>query len=363
MSDEQRKTVIEQAEERSSLAVTAVVLLWEAFKAIVSALAGWFVGEPQVPAAPAVPGGEPKGRETTERAADRNLHPERDTESHYRRGAILVTCSYIASLAAAAGFLFIYWSNGNNLLLGCTLALCLGAMGSALVLYAHWLIPEKQAIEPREPLASSIPEREDFAENFDIALHDLHRRNLLKWIGIATAGMVVSIVISLLRSLGRPPGPSLFDTVWKRGQRLMKSDGTPVSVDALQSEKNFLIVFPEDSIGDEKAQTVLLRVKERNLQLPSDRSTWAPMGYIAYSRVCTHAGCVVGLYETTTHLLMCPCHQSTFDVLKAAQPTSGPAARALPQLPLYVDGDGFLRAGGGFSQPPGPGFWWLPKND
>ena len=87
-------------------------------------------------------------------------------------------------------------------------------------------------------------------------------------------------------------------------------------------------VFPEGSIGDEKAQTVLIRVKEQLLRLPEDRADWAPMGYLAYSRVCTHAGCPVGLYEAESHLLLCPCHQSTFNVLEAAQPTGGPAARA-----------------------------------
>lgn len=121
-----------------------------------------------------------------------------------------------------------------------------------------------------------------------------------------------------------------------------------------------MVVFPENSIGDERAQTVLIRVNEKFLRLPSNRANWAPMGYVAYSRVCTHAGCSVGMFESTTDQLMCPCHQSTFDVLRAARPTGGPAARALPQLPLYADADGILRAGGGFSAPPGPGFWEMP---
>src|SRR5207237_8621261 len=109
-----------------------------------------------------------------------------------------------------------------------------------------------------------------------------------------------------------------------------------------------------------RAQTVLLRVPLELLQLPEERAHWAPSGNVAYSRVCTHAGCPVGMYETTTHLLACPCHQSTFDVLRAAAPTSGPAGRPLPQTPLYADADGWLRAGGGFSQPPGPEFWGMP---
>jgi ubiquinol-cytochrome c reductase iron-sulfur subunit len=81
---------------------------------------------------------------------------------------------------------------------------------------------------------------------------------------------------------------------------------------------------------------------------------------LAFSRICTHAGCPVGLYQSETHLLLCPCHQSTFNVLQSAVPTGGPATRSLPQLPLYVDSDGTLRASGGFSEPPGPGFWGMP---
>jgi ubiquinol-cytochrome c reductase iron-sulfur subunit len=138
----------------------------------------------------------------------------------------------------------------------------------------------------------------------------------------------------------------------------MNQDGKPVLVNDLRPGST-MIVFPEGSIGSEKAQTVLVRVEQHLLELPEDRADWAPMGNLAFSRVCTHAGCAVGMYEATTHQLMCPCHQSTFDVLRACQPTGGPAARALPQLPLYADADGTLRAGGGFSHVPGPGFWGI----
>jgi ubiquinol-cytochrome c reductase iron-sulfur subunit len=154
------------------------------------------------------------------------------------------------------------------------------------------------------------------------------------------------------------PDKSLYSRIWKGGQRLVTSDGTPLSLESLVPG-SMATVFPEDQIGDERAQTVLIRVKESLLQLPEDRATWAPSGYVAYSRVCTHAGCPVGEYEAEQSVLLCPCHQSTFDVLRAAAPTGGPAARPLPQLPLYADADGTLRAGGGFTAPPGPGFWGI----
>ena len=188
---------------------------------------------------------------------------------------------------------------------------------------------------------------------------DVQRRGLLKWMAGAGMTLVAAMVVSMARSLGTPPGPSLFTTVWKRGQRLMTIDGKPLTVDSLKPG-SMAVVFPEESLGNENAQTTLIRVEENLLRLPKGRENWAPKGYLAYSRVCTHAGCSVGLFEAHTNLLLCPCHQSTFAVLRGAVPTGGPAARPLPQLPLYVDSKGFLRAGGGFTAPPGPGFTGMP---
>jgi ubiquinol-cytochrome c reductase iron-sulfur subunit len=193
-----------------------------------------------------------------------------------------------------------------------------------------------------------------------MGVHEIHRRSLLCWMGAIGLGFVGTIVVSLLRSFGFNPWAALSTTVWSDGQRLVTNDGKPISVNAMPPGST-AIVFPENDTDSEKAQTVLIRVDPSMLRLPAERSDWAPQGYVAYSRVCTHAGCVVGLYEATAHLLMCPCHQSTFDILRAAQPTGGPAARPLPQLPLYADSEGFLRAGGGFSDYPGPGYWGMPE--
>lgn len=333
-----------------------LVLAWDAFRFFTSSLARIFLRRTSPPAAVKTPAAN--APEKTGRAADRNLQPARAAAARQRWGMLLVISSFLIALAGGIGFLFVYWNSGDNFLLGATLALCFGGFGFALVLYSHWLIAAREAIEPREKHSSSYSEREQLAADF-YAQHDFHRRSLLKWLGLGAIAMLSAMVISIMRSLGRPPGPSLFTTVWKRGQSLTTPDGAPVTVNALQPG-DYMIVFPQDSIGDEKAQTVLVRVNEHALQLPAERANWAPMGYVAYSRVCTHAGCSVGMFATTTHELICPCHQSTFDVLRAAKPTGGPAARPLPQLPLYADADGTLRAGGGFSEPPGPGFWEMP---
>lgn len=343
----------QQAPTRSALLVTAA-LGWATLKAMGKVFLKPLLEKPKSVAVS-------QFSQEVGRSEDRDEDRENGVNLARRErwGTLFVSFAFGVCLAAGVGFLFIYWSGGNNLLLGGMLALCLGGIGSALVLWAHWLTRHKQATEQREELASPPPERNAVFNEYEAGVHDVHRRGLLKWFGVAAAGMLASVVISLIRSLSSAPSDALYTTVWKRGQRLVTDEGKPIAVHSLNPGST-MTVFPENSIDSEKTQTVLIRVHPDLLQLPEDRANWAPMGYLAYSRICTHAGCPVGLYQSESHLLLCPCHQSTFNVLKAALPDGGPATRSLPQLPLYVDSDGNLRASGGFSEPPGPGFWGMP---
>jgi ubiquinol-cytochrome c reductase iron-sulfur subunit len=286
---------------------------------------------------------------------------ERDSENAQRLGAALVAIAFSIAIAGGIGFLFVYWTGGNNMLLGSSLAVAFGGFGIALVLAAHWLIRQTEVSAPREPLTSSAEERESVYRDFYPGKQVIRRRKLLTWMSAAVMGTLAAAAISVLRSFfGESPyGPALMSRIWRRGDRLVTEKGDPVSVNSLQTGSS-VVVYPEKRLGYVSAQTVLLRVQEQYLQLPKKRAAWAPMGYLAYSRVCTHAGCPVGLFEAQNDLLLCPCHQSTFNVMDGAQPTGGPAARPLPQLPLYVDGDGNLRAGGDFTEPPGPSFWSIP---
>ncbi len=294
------------------------------------------------------------------RAEDRAMESESQLLRREGLGTGLVVCSFFIAILGGIGFLIAFWSGGNNTqLLGGSLAVFLSAMGITLVLWARWLMSRKEAVEPRHALASSPIAAQAATKAFCDGVHDVRRRRLLTWMGLGGAGLFGTMVLSLLRSLGMSPDKSLYSRIWQGGQRLVTMDGKPVSLASLQPG-SMVTVFPEDQVGAERAQTVLIRVKEQLLQLPQDRASWAPGGYVAYSRVCTHAGCPVGEFEAEQSVLLCPCHQSTFDVLRAAAPTGGPAARPLPQLPLYADADGTLRAGGGFTAPPGPGFWGMP---
>ena len=119
-----------------------------------------------------------------------------------------------------------------------------------------------------------------------------------------------------------------------------------------------LTVWPEGHTHAADAPTLLIRTRPtQELKLQGEKVGWVVGDIIAYSKLCTHVGCPVGLYQAEEGLLLCPCHQSTFDVLDGARPVFGPAARPLPQLPLDVDDEGYLIATGDFEEPVGPGFW------
>ena len=120
--------------------------------------------------------------------------------------------------------------------------------------------------------------------------------------------------------------------------------------------ETLLTAYPEGHVDAADSQVVLVRV-DPSLLRDDERADWSPDGLLAFSKVCTHAGCPVGLYEAQRHELLCPCHQSAFDVLQRCKPVFGPAAVELPQLPIAVGDDGTLHATGDFSAPVGPSFW------
>ncbi|GAC1537343.1 MAG: hypothetical protein NVS2B17_09900 [Candidatus Velthaea sp.] len=160
-------------------------------------------------------------------------------------------------------------------------------------------------------------------------------------------------VISLARR------PSAKGTAWSRGARVVTADNKPLKPGDLDVG-GVETVFPENMTGAPESATMLIRLPDGAVQLPPDRAGWTPGGNVAYSKICTHAGCPVALYRHASRELYCPCHQSVFDVASLAKPKSGPATRALPQLGLDVDREGFLIARGDFVDPVGPDEWSRP---
>ena len=180
------------------------------------------------------------------------------------------------------------------------------------------------------------------------AVRQITRPRLLLTLLGAAAGSFAAALVVPVRSLGPAPDAALFHTSWRKGSRLVRDDGSLVRAADLNVD-SAIAVFPEGSIGDAQAQATLIR-------LPEDLAN-GTRGYVAYSRLCTHAGCPVALYRAAAKELLCPCHQSVFDVVDNGAVVSGPADHALPRLPIEVGSDGVLRATGDFPVPVGPGFW------
>jgi ubiquinol-cytochrome c reductase iron-sulfur subunit len=268
----------------------------------------------------------------------------------------LVNFCFALSALASVGLMVVYIRGGQPQAEGALLLVALGGIAFGLIVWAHRFLPHGPHVQAREPLPSSASERQAFATSFDRGGKPIGRRSfLVKMLGLSLAALGAAALFPI-RSLGRAPSRALFRTAWRKGSKLVRTDGTPVTVSSL-AEGGILTVFPEGAEGSADSQTVLIRLAPGELHVQPGRETWSPEGYVAYSKLCTHAGCPVGLYEQRTQQLFCPCHQSVFDVLDAARPTAGPATRPLPQLPLEVDADGILRAQADYDEPVGLWFW------
>ena len=272
-----------------------------------------------------------------------------------RRAELWAAAAFGVTVVAALGLAAVYLGGGQPQAEGALLAVAFAGLAVGFVIWAHHLLPPGPAVQERHDLASPESEREELEEDFE-RVDVLGRRKLLVRALAAAAGALGIAALFPIRSLGPRPGSSLSRTSWRAGSRLVTDEGRPVRLSEIEIG-SLSTVFPEGHTGSADAQTVLVRVAESALQPVAGRESWSPSGLLAYSKVCTHAGCPVGLYQADTHQLLCPCHQSAFDVLDRARPTFGPATRALPQLPLVVDDEGFVRAQSDFHEPIGPAYW------
>jgi ubiquinol-cytochrome c reductase iron-sulfur subunit len=273
------------------------------------------------------------------------------------RGEALVVGAFVASIAGALGLAVVYWAGGQVQLEGIFLFLALGGIGVGLVAWAKRFMPTREETEERGRLESTEEEVAAFTADFEAGERVLGRRGLLVKAAVGAFGALGLALLFPLRSLGPRPGRGLKTTPYAGGPiRVVTEDGRFVRPGVL-ADGGLATVWPEGHRASADAPTLLIRVEEDELRLPPDRMAWTVDGIVAYSKLCTHTGCPVGLYQQDEKLLLCPCHQSTFDVLRGAKPVFGPAARALPQLPLEVDDEGYLIATGDFEGPVGGGFW------
>jgi ubiquinol-cytochrome c reductase iron-sulfur subunit len=249
-------------------------------------------------------------------------------------------------------------------LLGIGLFLALFGLGAGAVHWAKTLMPDEERVEDRHLQRGSDADRRDAVNILKegAAESGLGRRPLIRNSLIGALALVPLPAIALLRDTGPMPGNSLSTTMWREGLKLLKDpQGTPVKASDLVIGSVVHIV-PEgiNDVTDyleEKAKAAVLLMRLDPNQLDPVSVPGSYEGIVAYSKICTHMGCPVALYEQQTHHLLCPCHQSTFDVTQNCKVVFGPAKRNLPQLAITVDADGYLVAKEGFREAVGPSFW------
>ncbi len=289
----------------------------------------------------------------------------------------IAALSMIVGFLGFLGFGFTYWINASTQWLALTLGIGMLGLGAGVIAWGKYLMPQGPFVEERHDFHSTEPERKAMtAVITERGGMVIKRRKLLT--GLFAAGsavMGVVLLFPLIRSLGPKPAKSeqtfgttdnsLYTTNWRQGSLVTTVDGRQVRVDDLQTG-GVLTVFPRGHEGASADQVILIRLAELGPNDPPyqieapGKTEWGVQGYVAYSKLCTHLGCPVGLYQQQTQQLVCPCHQSIFNVNAGCVPEFGPAARPLPMLPITVDSQGRLRANGTFNEAVGPGFWERP---
>ena len=278
-----------------------------------------------------------------------------------QRATRSVVVAFVVAVAGAVMFMVVFALDANTQLLGIALALALGGLGYGLVVWGHRLMPPGGAVEARQLMADPEDQRREAVEEFEEGATGVRRRRLLGGAFAAALGTTGLAALFPLRSLGPRPADELRHTEFslKPRSRLVTDSGRPVHRDDL-AVGSTLTVYPEGHTGSGTAQTMLIRLPAEADLRPPTRADWVADGHIAYSKICTHAGCSVGLYQVEFQTLLCPCHQSSFRIEEGGRPILGPADRALPQLPLGIDEDDYLVALGDYPEAVGPGWWTRP---
>ena len=294
-----------------------------------------------------------------------------------RQIAILFALSCIGTLLLIYSYIFISdetfifipvlgETNAHQFGLGMGMAIALFCIGAGAIHWAKTLMPDEEVIAQRHEFRSPDEDRAEFVKTVKegAAGAGLGRRPLIKRTLGAALGLSGLTPLLLLRDLGPLPKDELTKTSWKAGTRLVTDPGDrPIRPEDL-GVGAVAQTLPEIPAGEHrklsdigKDAVLLIRPRPDEFNLDAERFSWTHEGIIAFSKICSHMGCAVALYEQQTKHLLCPCHQSTFDVTRAAKVIFGPAARPLPQLALTVDDEGYLVAQAPFTEPVGPSFW------
>lgn len=293
-------------------------------------------------------------------------HPDAgsDAPSPEQRATQVAALSFGVSILAALGLVVLYVFGGDTQWEGILLAISLGGVGLGLGVWVRVIVGPDVIVEPREPMRSPTEDRAGFEHDFDSSVGEVteggRRQFLVRLLAGAGASLGLALTVPFL-SLGPIFDPSsrreLFETSWRQGRRLVTPEGEELRAETLAID-GIATVFPAGTDRPADSQAVLIHTRPGTLQLDTLALPDGVVdGLVCYSKICTHAGCPVGLYRAQDQELICPCHQSQFKVTRGAEVLSGPTGRPLPQLPIGVDDEGFLVALGDFSEPVGPSFW------
>ncbi len=269
-------------------------------------------------------------------------------------------------------------SNAQNVGFGLTLGLALLFIGMGAVQWARQLMYDGEMMDHRHPVASSEEDRVGILKTFDegVAESGITRRKVLGR-SLIGCGLLALPAVVLFADLGPWPTrrrieETIATTIWAPGIRLVNDiTYTPIKADEMQIGQ--LVNGQPENIQDfhgaqaqiekAKASIIIVRMDPNTIKIPDSRRDWQIGGILCYSKICTHVGCPISLWEHQTHHLLCPCHQSTFDLGDSGVVVFGPAARSLPQLPITTDAEGYLVARGPFTVPTGPSYFERDFND
>ncbi|MFF3352164.1 Rieske 2Fe-2S domain-containing protein [Streptomyces sp. NPDC002917] len=316
---------------------------------------------------PGLPAHRPRIQDIDERAAKRSE----------RTVAFLFVLSMLATIGFIASYVIFpvdkivfIWPFGHvsalNFSLGLTLGVALFTIGAGAVHWARTLMSDVEVADDRHAIEAEPEVKAKVLADFAAGAEEsaFGRRKLIRNTLFGALALVPLSGVMLLRDLGPLPEKKLRQTLWSKGKQLINMN----TMEPLRPEDvavgSLTFAMPEGLEEDAhdfqvqiaKAALMIIRIQPENIKDKRERE-WAHEGIVAFSKICTHVGCPISLYEQQTHHVLCPCHQSTFDLSDGARVIFGPAGHSLPQLRIGVNSEGNLEALGDFEEPVGPAFW------
>jgi ubiquinol-cytochrome c reductase iron-sulfur subunit len=297
------------------------------------------------------------------------LDPSERVVPSNRRAESVVAALLMAAALLGAAFVAIYVVlQTDTQLLGLAFGAMLAMLAAAAIIAGKLVVPQETHVEERGELLVE-EQAEEVVELIEEGGEGISRRKLLAGAGGAAGIAALTAAAAPVASLG-PRLRAIHATPWHRGVRLVDDQGGPYLASEIQVG-TFYTALPEGADSEVLgAGLVVVRLLPDQIHLPVARRGWAPDGILAFSKICPHAGCAISLYRYPTFeptslrpAFTCPCHYSTFLPGEGGRLIFGPAGRALPQLPLMVDGVGYLRAAGSFHEDVGPSWWNVHRSE